>query len=374
MTGKEQLEVLRKQINEIDGKLIALFQERMYIAKETGEIKGMNNLAITDEAREQQVVNQAVALAGDDLKGEASMFMRSVIAISKEQQRKSLFPTDAPSLPPPRKPIRDHVVCAYRGIPGGWSEEALIKLFPEAGRLQTDLNEDVFLAVKDNRAHYGIAAIENSKTGAIGETYDLLRKYGCFIVGRTVINIQDCLLAREGVELSDIREVYSHPYGFRDCTNFLRGRAWDLNTCHNMSESAGFAAAEKSGRAAAIGSRRIAELNGLQVLALNIMNSDSNKTSFVVISPEPEYDAGDDLISVTFSTQHRSGALCETLLPFMAGGINLTRIESRPGGLDQYRFFAEIQGNILDENTIAVLRYAAAASEYFEVIGCYSNT
>ncbi|MDR2675242.1 MAG: chorismate mutase [Opitutaceae bacterium] len=166
MTGKEQLEVLRKQINEIDGKLIALFQERMFIAKETGEIKGMNNLAITDEAREQQVVNQAVALAGDDLKGEASMFMRSVIAISKEQQRKSLFPTDAPLLPPPRKPIRDQVVCAYRGIPGGWSEEALIKLFPEAGRLQTDLNEDVFLAVKDKRAHYGIAAIENTKSSS----------------------------------------------------------------------------------------------------------------------------------------------------------------------------------------------------------------
>ncbi|MDR1205707.1 MAG: chorismate mutase [Peptococcaceae bacterium] len=374
MTGKERLGDLRKQIDEIDGKLIALFQERMYIAKETGEIKGMNNLAITDEAREQQVVNRAEALAGGDLKGEASMFMRSVIAISKEQQRKSLFPTDAPLLPPPRKPVRDRIVCAYRGVPGGWSEEALIKLFPEAGALQTDLTEDVFLAVKDKKAHYGIAAIENSKTGAIGETYDLLRKYGCFIVGRTAVNIQDCLLAREGVELSDIREVYSHPYGFRDCANFLRGRAWDLNTCHNMDESARTAAAEKSGRAAAIGSRRIAELNGLQVLSPNIMNSDSNKTSFVVISPEPEYDASDDLISVTFSTQHRSGALCETLLPFMAGGINLTRIESRPGGLDKYRFFAEIQGNILDGNTISVLRYAAAASEYFEVIGCYSTT
>lgn len=374
MTGKERLGDLRKQIDAIDGKLIALFQERMNISKKTGEIKGMNNLAITDEAREQLVVNQASALVGDDLKGEVSMLMRSIIAISKEQQRKALFPADAPLLPPPRKPIRENVVCAYRGIPGGWSEQALIKLFPNAEEARTELAEDVFLAVKEKRANYGVVAIENSKTGAIGETYDLLRKYGCFIVGRTVADIQYCLLAREGAELSHIREVYSHPNGFRDCPNFLRGHAWDLNSCHNMGEAAKIAAAEKTGRAAAIGSRRIAELNGLQVLAPNIMNSSGNKTAFVVISPEPEYDANDDLISVTFSTQHRSGALCEMLLPFMAGGLNLMRIESRPAGLDKYRFFAEIQGNILNENTISVLRHAAAASEYFEVIGCYSNT
>jgi chorismate mutase/prephenate dehydratase len=374
MTGKERLGDLRKQIDAIDGQLIALFQDRIRIAQKAGEIKGVNNLAITDEAREQQVVNQAAALVSDDIKGEASMLMRSIIAISKEQQRKSLFLADAPLLPPPRKPVRENVVCAYRGVPGGWNEQALVKLFPEAEEMRLDLIEDIFLAVKDKRVHYGIVAIENSKTGAIGETYDLLRKYGCFIVGRTVIGIQDCLLAREGVALSDIREVYSHPYGFRDCPNFLRGRAWDLNTCHNMEEAARMAAAEKSGRAAAIGSRRIAELNGLHVLAPNIMNSDNNKTAFVVISPEPEYDAHDDLISVTFSTRHRSGALCETLLPFMAGGINLMRIESRPAGIDKYRFFAEIQGNILNENAISVLRHAAAACEYFEVIGCYSNT
>jgi chorismate mutase/prephenate dehydratase len=374
MTGKERLGDLRKQIDEIDGKLIALFQERMNIAKETGEIKGVNNLSITDEIREQQVVDQAAALVGGDLKGEASLLMRSIIAISKEQQRKILFPTDAPLLPPPRKPIREDVVCAYRGVPGGWNEEALMKLFPESKEIRMELTEDVFLAVQDKRAHYGIAAIENSKTGAIGETYDLLRKYGCFIVGRTEINLQYCLLAREGVELADIRKVYSHPNGFRDCPNFLRGRAWDLNSCHNMGEAAKTAAADKSGRTAAIGSRGIAKLHGLQVLTSDIMNSDGNKTFFVVISPEPEYNAGDDLISVTFTTQHRSGALCETLLPFMAGGLNLLRIESRPGGAGQYRFFAEIQGSILNENTISALRYASGASEYLEVIGCYSNT
>ncbi|MDR2295912.1 MAG: hypothetical protein LBD95_03855, partial [Clostridiales Family XIII bacterium] len=62
----------------------------------------------------------------------------------------------------------------------------------------------------------------------------------------------------------------------------------------------------------------------------------------------------------------------EMLLPFMAGGMNLMQLESRPAGAGKYRFFAEVQGNILDARVISTLRHAASACEYFEVIGCYS--
>ena len=101
------------------------------------------------------------------------------------------------------------------------------------------------------------------------------------------------------------------------------------------------------------------------------MDAADNSTSFVVIAPAPEYDDGCDLVSVTFSTRHRSGALCEALLAFLAENLNLTRIESRPSGEGKYRFFAEVQGNILDARVAAALRQASAASEYFEVLGCY---
>ncbi|MDR3295303.1 MAG: chorismate mutase [Clostridiales Family XIII bacterium] len=374
MSTNERLGDLRRQIDEIDGRLIPLFEDRMRISKKVADIKGLNNMAITDDVREQQVVDQAMALVDEEMKGETSLLMRSIIAISKEQQRKILFSADAPLLPPPRKALRENLTCAFQGVPGAWSEQALAKLFPDAERRAVEFFEDVFLAVKKRRVAYGVVAIENSKTGAIGETYDLLRKYGCFIVGRTWIDIKHCLLAREGLALSDVREVFSHPEGFRQCSNFLRERAWDLTACRNTAVAAEMASGAENGRTAAIGSRRAGELNGLRVLAPDIMDSSDNRTSFVVISPEPEYDENDDLLSVTFSTQHRSGALCELLLPFMAGGLNLMRIESRPAGSDKYRFFAEIQGNILDENTRSVLRQASAACEYFEVIGCYSNS
>lgn len=374
MIQNDKMDALRERIDEIDSQLVPLFVERMSVSGDVARVKRDNNLAILDAPREQQVVDRAVSRAGGTFGGAVAMLMRSILSLSREHQRRELFQeTEAPLLPAPRARKTDGLTCAYQGVPGAWSEQALINLYPDASRMQVEYFEDVFLAVKEKRADYGVVPIENSRTGAIGETYDLLRKYGCFIVGRTQVPINQSLLAPADTALADIREVFSHPEGFKQCANYLRNRPWDLTVCRNTAVAAEMAATAKNGKTAAIGSPRAAELNGLSVLTPSIMDFADNKTSFVVIALEPEYDQTSKMLSVTFSTAHRSGALCESLLPFMANGINLVRIESRPALAGNYRFFADLEANILDTNTVAALRQAAAASEYFEVIGCYDN-
>jgi chorismate mutase/prephenate dehydratase len=373
MNDRERLGELRRGIDGIDDKLVELFRERMDISRRAAELKVGNNMPIQDDARERQVVERALTGASGEIRGEIAMLMRTIIALSLGYQRRNVTRGEIPALPPSREPVRENVVCAYQGVPGAWSEQALMKLFPDASRRAEEFFEDVFRAVKERRADYGVVPIENSQTGAIGETYDLLRKYGCFIVGRTWIDIRQCLLALPGVGLHDVREVFSHPEGFKQCARFLQGRAWDLTACRNTAVAAETAARATDGRTAAIGSRRAAELNGLEVLSPDVMDSAGNRTSFVVIASEPEYDENSDLISITFSTAHRAGALCETLMPFMAQGVNLTRIESRPATPDKYRFFVEMRGCVLDTDVRDALRQAEAACEYFEVIGCYRN-
>jgi chorismate mutase/prephenate dehydratase len=234
--------------------------------------------------------------------------------------------------------------------------------------------EDVFTAVKNDDADYGIVPIENSQSGAIGETYDLLRKYGCYVVGRTWIDVRHCLLSKPGATFRDIREVYSHPEAFRQCHRFLKDKPWDLIPCSNTAVAAERAAAIEGKSAAAIGSRLAADLNGLSVNTEDIIDSENNRTSFVLIGREPEYTDESDLISITFSLAHRSGSLCEALLPFMAGGIDLTRIESRPATTpNHYRFFAEIKGNIKDPDVIDTLKHVTGVTEYLEVLGCYTE-
>jgi chorismate mutase/prephenate dehydratase len=371
----DQIKELRDRMDDIDRRLVETFKERMDVSFQIAKVKVNDNMPLEDAPREKVVVDKAVSRAGDELRAETSLLMRSILAISKEYQRGRTLRASQPLLPPARERKREGVTCAFQGAPGAWSEQALTKLFPGASRTAVEFFEDVFTAVQEKRADYGVVPIENSYTGAIGETYDLLRKYGCFIVGRTWIDIRQCLLAGAGTSLSDVREVLSHPEGFRQCRRFLHGRSWDLTACRNTAVAAERAAKSGGGRVAAIGSRRAAELNGLEVIAPDIMDSSGNRTSFVVIASEPEYDESSDLISVTFSTAHRAGALCETLMPFMAQGVNLARLESRPASApDKYRFFAEVSGSVTDKDAVLALRQAASTCEYFEVIGCYGNT
>ena len=54
-----ELELLRKKIDEIDAKLCELFENRMEIAKAIGQYKKEHNLDVLDVSREEIVLNKA---------------------------------------------------------------------------------------------------------------------------------------------------------------------------------------------------------------------------------------------------------------------------------------------------------------------------
>lgn len=372
--SNESLKDLRVKIDAIDQQMMELFRQRMELAGDVAVIKRDNNISLIDPAREAEVVASAIAQTGEELKGETTAFVRSLMGLSKSCQRKVLYnDADEYFFPDPQTPVAESLTVAYQGLPGAWCEQAAMQLFSSPALNAMETFEDVFIAVKDRKASYGVVPIENSRTGGIGEVYDLLRKYGCYIVGQTWVSIHHCLMAVPGTKLEDVREVYSHPQGFLQCRNFLRGRAWDLTACRNTSVGAELVAQKQEKRCAAIGSRRAAQLNGLAVLAPDIATDEHNKTRFIVIADHPEYTAASDTVSVIFRTAHRSGALCDVLFPLMAEGINMKRLESRPVADSRYIFFCDLAGNINDDSMKAALRQAASCCGFLEVLGCYSE-
>lgn len=375
MDSKEKINIVRKDLDEIDGQMIALFEKRMHISDKIAQIKREGNIALTDEIREQENVDRAVSLVNKEYKGETTAYMRSLMGLSKMRQRKLLLDLkeEEPLLPPARKPAAENIRIAYQGLPGAWGEQATVQFFGEAERQGLDRFEDVFIDVKEKKFNYGIIPIENSRTGAIGEVYDLLRNYGCYIVGQTWVQAKQCLLAIPGTKLEDIREVFSHPEGFRQCDNFLKKFAWDLTACRNTAVAAKMVCDKNSNRFAAIGSRRAAMINGLDIIKPDIIDDDRNQTRFIVIADAPEYNENSDTVSIIFRTSHRSGALCDVLFPLMTEEVNLTRIESRPMSGGKYCFFTDLKGNITDSHVASAIRHAASVCGYMEVLGCYAE-
>ena len=371
--GKEQLNDVREKINRIDEQMIALLHERQGLADEVAKIKRENNISLVDPARETEIVNKVAALVPAEEKADAMIFQRMVMGLSKSRQRMRLFGrAEEYSFPAPQAAKTETPTVAFQGVRGAWAELAANRLFADAVLTNMESWDDVFRAVSDGDADYGVLPIENSQTGGIGEVYDLLRKYGCYIVGQTWVNIEHCLMGVPGTKLSDVREVFSHPEGFKQCRNFLRGKAWDLTGCRNTAVAAERVASENSSRYAAIGAERAAELNGLSVLARDIVSDPSNRTRFILVAALPEYDASCDTVSVIFRTAHRSGALCDVLFPLLAEGINMTRLESRPTGeKGKYCFFCDIDGHIDDQAVRSAFRQIGACCDYLEILGCY---
>ncbi|MDR0861961.1 MAG: chorismate mutase [Oscillospiraceae bacterium] len=382
MTAKEELQALRTQIDEVSAAIVRLFNERQRLSTEVARVKDAGNLAITDANREEQVVAAAVAASEPENRAAAISLTRTLIALSKLRQNEQLALPTALDFPAPVEPT-DGVV-AFQGVAGAWSEQCAQTLYPEAEKLACAYFEDVFEAVKSGKAAYGVLPIENSRTGAIGEVYDLLRRHSCFIVGELWLSVAQSLLAAPGARLTDIREVFSHPEGFSQCARFLKNRSWELTSVRNTAVAAQMVA-EKAGGAdgvknaegvkfAAIGSPRAAEVYGLEVLAPDVMDDRNNRTRFIVIAAAPQYNEQSTSVTVTFSTQHRSGALCSVLEAFMLAGVNLTRIESRPVSAERYRFFADLAANITDPATRDAINIASMHCDYFEVLGCYSTS
>ncbi len=372
LNGQEDLNVLRNEIDEIDNTLWPLFEKRMQAVRKVAEVKRKNNLPVLDAQREQLILQRLAQSVGPELRGEVSLLVRTMLALSKGRQRVDLFGQEAPLLPLPKAPQHEPSCCVHQGISGAWSEQALKKIYPHTEVMSVETFEDVFKAVAQGKAKYGFAPIENSQTGAIGETYDLLRKYGAYIVGRTSLDIRQCLLAPMGTTLNDIQRVYSHTEALAQCRKILQEYNWSQLPQRNTAVAARLVAEEHDGHTAAIASAYAAECYGLQVLLEDIMDTKANHTSFIVLAKEPQYDEHSTHVSLTFSTAHRSGALCEALLPFVGFDLNLARIESRPDSDGRYRFFADIEGNILHPDMHKALQQAASASAYFEVLGCYS--
>ena len=65
--------------------------------------------------------------------------------------------------------------------------------------------EDVFEAIRSGRADAGVLPLENSTTGSISATYDLLLRYGFYIKGEQTVSISHCLLGIPGATPETIK-------------------------------------------------------------------------------------------------------------------------------------------------------------------------
>ena len=83
-----ELELMRKKIDEIEDKLLALFKERWEVSKKIGLLKKKYKMEIFDPQREQEIIDGCTQNISEDEKVYVEKFLRNLMDISKEVQSK----------------------------------------------------------------------------------------------------------------------------------------------------------------------------------------------------------------------------------------------------------------------------------------------
>ena len=375
-----ELKLLRDEIDVIDRQIAALFQQRMGVTYQVGQYKVRNHMNVLDERREKEVLAAKAALTDDPaMQGDLTTLFESIMSISRKQQRRLVQENDPwfdrylEDRGETRSPLSNPRVL-YQGEPGAYADEAAALFFGEdVPREKVRTWEEIFLALKEGRADYGVVPIENSSTGSINQVYDLLARYGAHIVGEQTVKVDHCLMAPKGAALDTITDVYSHEQGLSQCEDYLKSHQWERHAMLNTAAAAKFVAESGDKSHAAIGSKRAAALYGLDILAEGINFNDSNYTRFVVVSPVMELREDADKISALFTLPHKSGTLHRIMAVFAVAGLNMMKLESRPvvGHNWEHLFFVDFSGNLREEGMDGVIRELTQTASGFRVLGNY---
>lgn len=368
---------LRNEIDKLDDELIPLLLKRMDISRQVAEYKVQNGIPVLNEQRELEILEDVASKCGE--RGEviktvfsaimdASRALQHKIIGGGEELRNLISNAKCEkNLTANGEPI------ACQGVQGAYSGEAAKALFPDSPIDFHKQFEDVFEAVNQNKARFGIIPVENSTAGSVHESYDLIMKYKFFIVGAYDLRVDHCLCAKPGVKFEDIENVYSHTQALSQCNIFLKNFDFTGITFSNTAAAAKFVSESEKNNIAAICSESAAKKYGLKIIRKGIQNVTNNTTRFIVISKELVIDEDAEKISLIFSAPHRTGSLYRVLGRFSMTGLNLTKLESRPvaNGRFDYYFYVDILGSVRDEQTLDLLCALSDELPEFSFLGNY---
>ncbi|MBN1891633.1 MAG: type II 3-dehydroquinate dehydratase [Clostridiales bacterium] len=376
--GPDKLTELRDQITEVDSELMRVFNRRMDIAEKIAHLKVSSRTAVYDAARESEVSDLARQRAGEDMSTRVDSLMKTMMRISRERQYDILMQTDTEwsigrELANAGRNL-DHVASvAYAGTRGSYSEMAAKKLFPQQELLPARTFSCACDLLADRKADVAVLPLENTIVGSVDNVFELLQKNNLYIVRATSVTVAHRLAVIPGTKIEDIKKVTSHPQGLSQCSETIIQNGWETVVSDNTAFSAQEVAKLKDPTLAAISSEEAAKRNHLEILPVDICNTDQNQTRFIVVSPDLIITPDADRISTLMHLPHRSGALVSALQVFADRGLNLSSISSRPipGTPGEYAFFLDFICPSMGQEALLALYQLSSEMPYVKVLGWY---
>ena len=263
--------------------------------------------------------------------------------------------------------------CAYLGPCGSYSHLAATKMRPSDELLPYGNFRAVINAVENGECDCAVIPIENTLNGGVLQNIDLLQAAeGVFAVEETALPLDHRIATLKGAKNGGISRIYSHEQPLAQCGEYLAKNFPSAQLIATSSTAASLDMVKTLSDAAIVGAH--VKREGIVLSEENISDGKNNFTHFLLIkrgSVDAEMQSSRIYFSVT--CLHASGALLDILEPMRAGGLNMTKIQSRPikDRAGEYRFFIEVEGNYADEKVRKVLYGVKNSAKSFKLLGAY---
>ena len=349
---------LRQRIDQVDGQLLQLLNQRAQLAEQVGDIKRAEGSPFFRPDRVAQVLEKIQSLNNGPLKNQ------HVSAIWREIMSACL------ALEAPQR-------VAVLGPVGTFCEQAAIDFFGSAAELIYCNNfDEVFHATSAGTAQYGVVGVENSTEGAVARTLDLFLRTPVHVIGEVSLLVRHNLL-RQTASLEGIEVVLAHPQALGQCQEWLSLHLPHAERRAVSSNAEGARLAATHPAWAGLASERAASEFGLHVVAHAIQDEAYNRTRFAIISlPQTMATppaSGKDCTSLVVSVPNKPGAVHDLLMPLKNNGVSMSRFESRPAksGQWEYYFYIDLDGHISQPHVAQALKELQSLCAFYKVIGSY---
>ena len=351
---KGDLDELRDKIDKLDEKLVRTLNQRAQLGVRIASIKAASGAPIYYPARENEILKKVASLNPGPLSAEAlqSVF-REIFSATRSVEK------------------RMKIACL--GPAGSFSHLATLKMFGANSDCSLEQGIDrVFKAVESGAADMGVAPIENSIEGAVGQTMDSFMNSPVKIHAEYFYRIHLNLLSREE-NPEGIKTIYSQYMPLGQCRGWLARHMPNVKVVETSSTAEAAIRAAGEPGSAAIGAKEAAQMYGLGILARNIEDRAGNQTRFLAISLDGAPRPGADKTSIVFSTRHTAGALYKVLSQFAEKKINLCGIQSRPNPTREweYVFFVDFTGSLDSAAVSAAMKKIEPHTIFLKPLGSY---
>lgn len=343
------LDDLRLQIDSIDNTLLKLYNERMELVHQVGELKNTTGSPIYRPEREQAILNRLKSQNTGKLTNAAidALFLE-MFAVARNLE------------------LPEGV--AFLGPEASFTHQAAESKF---GAMSTYLPissiEGIFREVEKGTAKFGVIPIENSSNGIVSDTINGLDEYNLSIIAEVIIDVHFAF-ATLNENYKKVKRIYSKDIAFGQCRKFLQDLGLDdveLVPVESTAKAAKLASEDES--TAALCPSIAAKLYNLPIRFSNVEDNTNNRTRFFVISNFKNASSGYDKTSMLVKLSNEAGSLVNFLNHFEQAGLSLTKIKSHIVGGESL-FFIEFNGH---QDDVKVKPILEKLSSEVKVLGSY---